>query len=65
MKFLLNVIAVTGMVFLMSGCFASSQSKLNGMNSGTCNNPKCSCPKPCQCGSGCQCGINGNAGSVK
>lgn len=65
MKYLTHVIAAVGMVFLMSGCFASSQSKLDGMNAGTCTNPKCSCPKPCQCGAGCKCGIDGNSNAMK
>ncbi len=60
MKTIIKVIAVTGMMFLVSGCSTSSQS-LNGMNGSSCNNPKCQCPKPCQCGSNCKCGTNGNS----
>ncbi len=61
MKNAIKLIAVVGMIFLTSGCSTSSQAKLEQMNSGVCNNPKCQCPKPCQCGSSCQCGQNGNS----
>ena len=60
MKLLAQVVAVAGLIFLTSGCSTTSQDKLNGMNGGVCNNPKCKCPKPCQCGAGCRCGMNGN-----
>ncbi len=59
MKNIVKIVAVVGIMFLASGC-STSQSKLDGMNEGQCNNPKCQCPKPCQCGAGCQCGMNGN-----
>ena len=64
MKFLAHIIAVVGIMFLTSGCTTSAQGQLNGMNAGSCNNPKCSCPKPCQCGSGCQCGMKGNSNKM-
>jgi len=60
MKTIIKVIAVAGIMLFTSGCSTSSQG-LNGVNGGTCNNPKCQCPKPCQCGSNCKCGTNGNS----
>ncbi len=60
MKNIAKIVAVVGMMFLTSGC-STSQSKLDGVNGGVCNNPKCQCPKPCQCGAGCRCGVGGNA----
>ncbi|MBU0720515.1 hypothetical protein KJ877_04180 [bacterium] len=60
MKYIAQVIAAAGMMFLISGCSTPTQSNLGGMNGGVCNNPKCKCPKPCQCGAGCRCGMNGN-----
>ena len=64
MKLLTKVIAVTGLIFLTSGCSATGQSQLSGMSGGACNNGKCQCPKPCQCGAGCKCGMGGNTNNM-
>jgi len=64
MKLLAKSIAVIGLMFLTSGCSTTSQSKLDGLSGGECNNPKCQCPKPCQCGAGCRCGMNGNSAKM-
>jgi len=61
MKYIAQIVAIVGIMFLSSGCSTSAQSSLTGLSGGTCNNPKCQCPKPCQCGSGCRCGMNGNS----
>lgn len=64
MKFLLQFIAVLGLLFTLSGCSSTAQSKLDGLNGNGCNNPKCQCPKPCQCGPDCRCGMSGNSSTM-
>ena len=61
MKYIAQIVAIVGIMFLSSGCSTTTQSSLYGLNGGTCNNSKCQCPKPCQCGAACRCGMNGNS----
>ncbi len=60
MKLFIKLVAVAGLMAFTSGCTTSAP-KLQTVEGGVCNNPKCQCPKPCQCGAGCKCGMNGNS----
>jgi hypothetical protein len=64
MKYIVQLIASIGLMFFISGCTSSAQSKLDGLNGNGCNNPKCKCPKPCQCGPSCRCGMHGNSDNM-
>jgi len=64
MKKLTKILAITGIVFLTSAYAAESLATSNQISGGSCNNPKCECPKPCQCGAACKCGIKGNVADM-